>query len=130
MDVATDLDGKRIVLTGASEGIGRDVALQLAAAGARVVVCARNKTKLDAVSAEAAGGRVVAVQADLSTAEGVMRCLSFACLLLVLASCACFMRLVYQSPAEGVMRCYTLVCPLPACTCFMLSKFARRFALV
>lgn len=96
LDVATALDGKRVVLTGASEGIGRLVALQLASAGARVVVCARNKTKLDAVSAEAAEGRIVAVQADLSTAEGVMRCHSIAhmprsahpiqCILHVLAS--------------------------------------------
>lgn len=39
-------------MTGASEGIGREFALQLAKKGFNVLVMARNKEKLDALCAE------------------------------------------------------------------------------
>ncbi len=42
----------RIVLTGASEGIGRALALQLASAHAHLVLAARDATRLEAVAAE------------------------------------------------------------------------------
>eukprot|EP00035_Acanthoeca_spectabilis_P004643 m.105739 g.105739 ORF g.105739 m.105739 type:complete len:296 (+) comp12661_c0_seq1:898-1785(+) len=70
VDVAS-LRGKRVVLTGGSDGIGREVALQLARLGARVVICARNATKLNSVAEEARPGLVYALPADLSTAGGV-----------------------------------------------------------
>lgn len=52
------LDGKRILVTGASLGIGRAVALAAAASGAHVVLAARGRAGLEAVAAEigAAGG--------------------------------------------------------------------------
>lgn len=52
------LEGKRILVTGASLGIGRAVALAAAASGARVVLAARGRAGLEAVAAEigAAGG--------------------------------------------------------------------------
>jgi short-subunit dehydrogenase len=58
----------RIVLTGASEGIGRALALQLAAHGARLVLAARDVARLEAVAAEcrAAGGVAVAVPTDVA----------------------------------------------------------------
>jgi NAD(P)-dependent dehydrogenase (short-subunit alcohol dehydrogenase family) len=42
-----DLRGKAIIVTGASEGIGRSTSLALAAAGARVVAAARNGQRLE-----------------------------------------------------------------------------------
>jgi NAD(P)-dependent dehydrogenase (short-subunit alcohol dehydrogenase family) len=53
------LDGRRILVTGASLGIGRAVALAAAASGAEVVLAARRREGLEAVAAEiaAAGGR-------------------------------------------------------------------------
>ncbi|WP_245943859.1 SDR family oxidoreductase [Acuticoccus kandeliae] len=42
-------------MTGASQGIGRSCALTLARNGAKVVIAARNKEKLEAVAAEAEG---------------------------------------------------------------------------
>jgi uncharacterized protein len=64
-----DLDGKRIVLTGASSGIGRELAVALADEGAVLVLAARRRELLDNVAAEiAAAGHVrpIVVDADLS----------------------------------------------------------------
>jgi 3-oxoacyl-[acyl-carrier protein] reductase len=65
------LEGKNALVTGASRGIGRAIAVELAAAGASVVVGYRSgKDEAEALAAEI-GGR--AVQADVSTAEDARR---------------------------------------------------------
>ena len=63
------------VVTGGTQGIGRATALRLAAEGAKVVVCARGRERLDAVVAEirAAGGTVHAVAADVALADDCAR---------------------------------------------------------
>ena len=67
------LDGKIAIVTGASRGIGRGIALALANAGAHVVCAARDQAKLDAVVAEiaAAGGKGSAHVADVSSRESI-----------------------------------------------------------
>jgi len=67
------LKDKVAVVTGASQGIGRETALALAQAGAKVVVAARNEEKLAALVAEitAAGGEAFAVKMDVADAEQV-----------------------------------------------------------
>jgi 3-oxoacyl-[acyl-carrier protein] reductase len=70
------LDGQAAVVTGASRGIGRAIALALAREGARVVVnYARSRELGDAVVAEirAAGGDALAVRADVSRVDAVDR---------------------------------------------------------
>lgn len=47
-----DLSGRRAVVTGASEGIGRELALGLAEAGADVILCSRREAKLREVKSE------------------------------------------------------------------------------
>ena len=47
-----ELRGKTVLLTGASGGIGQAIALQLAAAGARLVLVARNSARLAALQTE------------------------------------------------------------------------------
>lgn len=63
----TLLQGQSALVTGASRGIGRAVALALAQAGARVAVSARDEAALRAVTAEIgqAGGSAVALPADV-----------------------------------------------------------------
>jgi NADP-dependent 3-hydroxy acid dehydrogenase YdfG len=61
------LEGKVAVVTGASSGIGRATAVQLAEAGAAVVALGRNQQALDELSAEIqlANGRVLARAVDV-----------------------------------------------------------------
>jgi short-subunit dehydrogenase len=56
-----------VVLTGASDGIGREMALQMADQGAWLVLAARDGAKLEAVAGEcrARGGRAIAVPTDV-----------------------------------------------------------------
>jgi len=68
------LTGQTALVTGASRGIGRAVALQLASAGAKVVVNhSRSADAADEVVAEisAAGGTAQTIQADVSNEEEV-----------------------------------------------------------
>jgi 3-oxoacyl-[acyl-carrier protein] reductase len=67
------LKDKVAFVTGASQGIGRDTALALAEAGAKVTVAARNEEKLSALVNEiaAAGGTALAVRMDVADLEQV-----------------------------------------------------------
>jgi 3-oxoacyl-[acyl-carrier protein] reductase len=70
------LKGKVAVVTGAAKGIGAEIARELAAEGASVVVnYARSRTEADKVVAEISekGGKAVAVQADVSKSAEVER---------------------------------------------------------
>ena len=66
------LDGKRAVVTGAGKGIGRGIALQLARAGADLVISSRTQEDLDslAIEVEALGQQATKVVVDVTnTAE-------------------------------------------------------------
>jgi len=62
------IEGRKILITGASSGIGRAGALQLAALGAEVLLTARRASELDSAVSEieAAGGRAQAYPVDLT----------------------------------------------------------------
>lgn len=68
-----DLSGQNAIVTGASQGLGRAMALALGRSGARVACVARNATKLEATVAaiRAAGGQAEVLAGDVSQREVV-----------------------------------------------------------
>ncbi len=65
--------GKTILLTGASSGIGAQVAHQLAAAGATLILVARSKDKLDAIAEQIQneGGTAFVYATDLTVGDSI-----------------------------------------------------------
>ena len=71
-------DGKIAIVTGASRGIGKGIALALAEAGATVICSARDLAKLQAVVAEivATGGNAYAHEVDVTSRESIENLIS------------------------------------------------------
>src|SRR5258705_7882529 len=61
-----------VIITGASKGIGAELARQLAAQGAKLVLSARNERELEAVAQQCRerGASVVSVRADVAIERG------------------------------------------------------------
>jgi NAD(P)-dependent dehydrogenase (short-subunit alcohol dehydrogenase family) len=68
-------NGKTVLITGSTDGVGRMVAIRLGAAGAHVLVHGRDKMRGEQVASEidAAGGTAEFLQADLSALSEVRR---------------------------------------------------------
>ena len=66
-------DGKGAIVTGASSGIGRGIALRFAELGVKVVLSARREEELEKVAQEirAKGGQAVVAAADVTSPESV-----------------------------------------------------------
>ncbi len=81
MDSTGRLSGKRAIITGSDQGIGRAIALRFAQEGAAVAINYRhNEAGANEVRAaiEAAGGRAIVVGADVGTASGAGRLIATA----------------------------------------------------
>ena len=67
------LDGRVAVITGASRGLGRAMAVELGAAGAKLALVGRDRAKLEETAAEVAkdGGEAVVFTADVTDEEQV-----------------------------------------------------------
>jgi 3-oxoacyl-[acyl-carrier protein] reductase len=65
-----ELQGQAALVTGGGRGIGRNIALELAAAGMNVIVTGRTRDQLEAVAAETGGKALVG---DVSRREDVER---------------------------------------------------------
>ena len=70
------LDGKSVIVTGASRGIGREIALYLASEGAKIAVNysgSKEKAKAVVAEIESLGGEAFAIQANVDQAEDVQQ---------------------------------------------------------
>jgi len=75
--MSANIEGKVVVITGASSGLGEITARHLASMGATVVLGARRKNRLDATVKEiqAAGGKALSVTVDVTNRAEVERLL-------------------------------------------------------
>lgn len=71
----SDLNGKTVIITGASQGIGAATARHLAALGATVVLAARSSDRIETIAADItqSGGAVLPVVCDVSAATDIRR---------------------------------------------------------
>ena len=90
------LQGKTILITGASSGIGKGVAIVCSKMGGRLIITGRNKERLDETFGQLEGVNHRAIIADLSSQEGIDYLIS---------QC---------EPLDGVVHCAGIpkICPL------------------
>lgn len=65
------LQDKTVLVTGASSGIGKSVAIVLSKMGSKVIVTGRNEERLRETLSQLEGGRHQMIVSDLSTQEGI-----------------------------------------------------------
>ena len=68
-----NLEGKRFLITGATSGIGKEAARELARAGAKVTIAARSLEKAESVKKELSSERIDLLELDLADLESVRR---------------------------------------------------------
>jgi NAD(P)-dependent dehydrogenase (short-subunit alcohol dehydrogenase family) len=71
-----DLEGKVVLITGSSRGLGLAIAEQFALAGAKLALCARDEEELARARMQVSefGAQVIAIPCDISDPEQVKRC--------------------------------------------------------
>jgi short-subunit dehydrogenase len=67
------LEGKQFLITGATSGIGKEAARELARVGAKVTIAARSIEKAEAVKKEISTSRIEILQLDLADLESVRK---------------------------------------------------------
>jgi len=65
------LEGKTILVTGASSGIGREIAIVCSQMGARVVISGRNEQRLDETLQKLEGSNHIKIAADMTKEEDI-----------------------------------------------------------
>ena len=107
---AADLAGRRIVLTGASGGIGAVTARHLAALGASLVLVARDPAALDELRAGLPGGPHLAIPVDIADEE---------------AWAAAAARMTVGGPVDGLVTAAGVLGPIGPVGSWSIAAFRR-----
>lgn len=109
--MAYDFKGKTAVITGASSGIGKALAYDLAARGCNVVIGARQEEKLSEITARiiSGGGRAVCVATDVAKEEDCRRLMetaveTFGGVDILICNAGISMRAAFDDVDMGVLR--------------------------
>lgn len=102
MSTPFSLENKRILVTGASSGIGRQVALSANEAGAHVIITARDETRLNETASHIKNKNVSIILCDLTNDELIKT------------------QFGNIDPIDGIVHCAGLVSPFP--TQFLARK--------
>lgn len=70
------LEGKTILVTGASSGLGQGIAIQCSKMGARLVINGRNEERLQETLSQMEGNEHIVVNADIATQDGIEKVVS------------------------------------------------------
>ncbi len=65
------LEGKTILVTGSTSGIGRGIAIESSKMGAKIVVTGRNEERLQETLSQLHGTGHIGIKSDISTQEGI-----------------------------------------------------------
>ncbi len=68
-----EMNRKRVLITGGTSGLGRELALQFARSGAQVAIVARNSEGLQKTIQDALPHRITAIQGDVASKEDTYR---------------------------------------------------------
>jgi NAD(P)-dependent dehydrogenase (short-subunit alcohol dehydrogenase family) len=93
----TDLDGRRVLVVGASSGVGRAIGIEAARAGAKVALAARRLDRLEEAAAGLPGA--VALACDVTDPSSVVTAVDAAA-----ASCGGLDAVVYATGIDPLMR--------------------------
>jgi NAD(P)-dependent dehydrogenase (short-subunit alcohol dehydrogenase family) len=66
------LENKTILVTGASSGIGRTIAVECSKLGARVILAGRNKTRLESTFKDLEGNGHIQIESDLTNSDELL----------------------------------------------------------
>lgn len=103
------LEGKTILVTGASSGIGRSIAIVASKMGAKVVITARNEERLNQTLSMMDGGGHILIQADITSSDDIDRIATEAPTLNGIVHCAgvgdrTLLKMVREKDIERVMK--------------------------
>ena len=105
----TSLQSKVVLITGASSGIGKALAIRLLQLGAKVAICARDNAKLEAMKTELANENLWTLATDVSQEEACKRLIDetiahFGRLDILINNAGISMRALFQEVDLNVLR--------------------------
>jgi NAD(P)-dependent dehydrogenase (short-subunit alcohol dehydrogenase family) len=129
------LSGKTVLVTGASSGIGRAIAVECSKMGATVVITARNRERLNETLSLMDGSGHIVIEADLNKKEDRERIISLSPMIEGLVNCAGIIKtlpfqFITDETLEEVMNVNFMAPALISAQLVKKKKIARNGSIV